>query len=277
MAPPTTMQVIEARRGWARWQWAEIWRARELLYFFVWRDLKVRYKQTVLGVAWVVLQPLLTMALFTFVFGTLAGMGRHTGSVPYPLYVYTGLIAWNYFAAIVSHNTHALISNTHLVGKIYFPRMILLFAGVGTAMADYLIACSMQVGLGLYWGFNPGTGWLLLPVLLLGTTLMATGLGALFAALSVSYRDFRYVVPFLLQLAMYATPVIYPSALVPEQWRWILAVNPVVGLIDGFHAAFFQQPVQTSSLALSLVLSVVTFLAGTLVFKRFESRFADVI
>jgi lipopolysaccharide transport system permease protein len=272
-----TVQIIKPSHGWAGLNGRELWRYRELLYFLTWRDVKIRYKQTVLGAAWAILQPFLTMVVFSLFFGRLAGLGGKTGGVPYPIYVYAGLLPWTFFANSITSSGSSLVSSSNLITKVYFPRLIIPLAAIGAGLVD--LAVSFIVLLGMMVFYRTVVSWqlVLVPLFLAGTILTATGVGALLSALTVSYRDFRYVVPFLVQLWMFVTPVIYPSSLVPERWRWAQSLNPMAGLIDGFRAAFLFRPLGWASICLSFSVSILFFLAGATYFRHVEHRFADTI
>lgn len=270
------LQVIEPSAGWARIEWGEIWRYRELLYFLTWRDVKIRYKQTALGVAWAVLQPVMSMVIFTLFFGKLAGFEQRT-SVPYHVYVFAGLLPWTFFASAVTNSSGSLVGSSNLITKVYFPRLIIPLSAVCAGLVDLGVSFVILLGLLLFHGILPSGAYLLLPVLLAGVLLTATGVGSFLAALTVAYRDFRYVVPFMMQVWFFITPVIYPLSLLPERWRWVLALNPMYGLIEGFRAAFLAQPLNGAHLGMSLVLSLLLFVGGAAYFRTVERRFADVI
>jgi lipopolysaccharide transport system permease protein len=271
------LQVIEAPRGWVRIDWAEIWRYRELLYFLTWRDVKVRYKQTALGAVWTVLQPFLTMVVFSLFFGRLAGLNAHTGGTPYPIYVYAGLLPWTFFANAITNSGNSLVGSSNLITKVYFPRLIIPLACVGAGLVDLAISFAVLIGLMAYYGTPASWQLALVPLFVAGTLLAATGVGALLAALTASYRDFRYVVPFFIQIWMFVTPVIYPTSIIPERWRWALALNPMAGLIDGIRAAFLAGRLDLAHIALSLGTSLALFFAGVSYFRGVERRFADII
>lgn len=274
---PKTVQVIEPPRGGINLHLGEVWSYRELLGFLAWRDVKIRYKQTALGAVWAILQPLLAMVVFSVFFGRFAGLENRTGGAPYPIYVYAGLLPWTFFANAINAGSSSLVGSANLITKVYFPRLIVPLSAVGAGLVDLGISFLVLLGLMAYYGTALSVQLLLVPLLLAGTLLAATGMGSLLAALTVSYRDFRYVVPFMIQLWMFATPVIYPSSLVPERWRTLLALNPMAGLIDGFRAAFLGGPVDGAHVAISLGVAVLLFLAGTLYFQKVERGFADVI
>jgi lipopolysaccharide transport system permease protein len=271
------VQVIRPRTGWSGVDWPELWRYRELLYFLTWRDVKIRYKQTVLGAAWAILQPLMSMVVFSLFFGRLAGLDHRTGGVPYPIYIYAGLLPWTFFANSNTNSGNSLVGNSNLITKVYFPRLIIPLAAVGAGLADLAVSFLVLIGMMLYYGTGFSWQLLLVPVFLVGTVLTATGVGTLLAALTVAYRDFRYVVPFMVQIWMFVTPVIYPSSIVPIKWRWLLALNPMAGLIDGFRGAFLARPLPWPQVGLSLALSVIVFLSGAAYFRKVERQFADII
>jgi len=272
-----TGRLIQPSHGWSGINWREIWRYRQLLYFLIWRDVRIRYRQTVLGPLWTVVQPVMTMVVFTVLFGRLAGLGKQTGGVPYPIYVYLGLLPWTFFANAISRSSASLLSNSNLISKVYFPRLILPLAAVGVGVLDLGISFAILFAQMLYYGTEPSCQLVLMPFLLFATLLAAVGVGTLLAALTVAYRDLMHAVPFMLQLWMFLTPVIYPSTLVPEKWRWVHSLNPMVGLIDGFRAVFLARPLDWREIGLALAISSVLFLLGIIYFRRTERRFADVI
>ncbi len=269
--------VIEPPSGWIAINWSEIWRYRELLYFLTWRDVKIRYKQTALGAAWAILQPVMTMIVFSLFFGKLAGLGDKTGGVPYPIYVYAGLLPWTFFANSIGNCGNSLVGSSNLITKVYFPRLIIPIAAVGAGLVDLAVSFTVLLGLMVYYGIAPSAQILFVPLFLAGTVLCATGVGTLLSALTVAYRDFRYVVPFMVQLWMFITPVIYPSSVVPEQYRWLLALNPMSGLIEGFRAAFLNRPLDWPHIGVSLCIALLAFIAGATYFRSVERRFADII
>ena len=269
--------VIEARPGWMAIDWKEIWRYRELLYFLTWRDVKIRYKQTVLGGAWAILQPFLTMIIFSLFFGRLAGLGQKTGGIPYPIYVYSGLLAWTFFANAVTNSSNSLVGSAYLITKVYFPRLIIPLAAVAVGLVDFAVSSVVLLGMMVYYGTAITWQLLLVPVFLAATVLTATGVGTFLSALTVSYRDFRYVVPFAIQIWMFVTPVIYPITIVPARWRWLLSLNPMTGLIDGFRSAFLAHRVDWGVVAISATMSFVICVVSLIYFRRVERQFADVI
>jgi lipopolysaccharide transport system permease protein len=275
-APPSE-QVIEPSGNGIGLDAGEIWRYRELLYFLTWRDVKIRYKQTALGAAWAVLQPVMTMIVFTIFLGRLAGLEQKTGGIPYPIFAYSALLPWTFFANAISSSGNSLVGSSHLITKVYFPRLIIPLAAVGAGLVDFCISFVVLLGLMAWYGTALTWQLTLVPLFLLSTVLVATGVGTFLAALTVAYRDFKYVVPFMVQLWMFVTPVTYPSSIIPEQWRWAMSLNPMYGLIEGFRAAFLAQPLDWAHIGLSLVVSCALFLLGAAYFRKVERRFADII
>lgn len=267
---------IEPPRSYQPIDLPELWRYRELLYFFVWRDIKVRYKQTVLGAAWAIIQPLSTTFLFTIVFGALGGMSKHV-SGPYALYVFVGLLPWTFFANAVSQAANSLVGSSHLISKVYFPRILVPIASIAAGLVDFAISFGALLVLMAFYGVRPSVGFITLPLFLFGTMAAAAGAGLLFAALLVTYRDFRYVVAFVVQLWLYATPVLYTLDMIPQQWRLLYAINPMAGMISGFRAGVLGGPMPVGAIAVSSIATVVVFVAGARYFLSVERRFADVI
>jgi lipopolysaccharide transport system permease protein len=271
--PPLT--VIRKRSGWALLDLAEMWRYRELLFFLTWRDVMLRYTQTALGVAWAVLQPFATMLVFSFFLGHTAGVADRL-SYDYGLFVFAGFLPWMFFAGAVSSASQSVVANHNLVTKVYFPRLMIPMAAAGAALVDFLVAFGMLVVLMAYHQAAPGWSIALAPVAVLGLILAALGVGTFLAALTVAYRDFRYVVPFLVQLWMFATPTIYLPEVAP-QWRWVLPLNPAQGLIQNFRQAMLGGALDFYSLVVSGAVAVLLFLGGCLYFRRVERGFADII
>lgn len=267
--------IIQPKRGWVGFDLGEIWRYRELVYFLAWRDIKLRYKQTVLGAAWAIIQPLLAMVIFTLFFGKLAKMP--SDGVPYAIFSYCALVPWTYFANALSSAGNSLVGSANLISKVYFPRLIVPGASVLAGTLDFGIAFSVLLGMMLYYGIATSWGILLVPILFLLTMGTALGVGTWLSALNVQYRDVRYVIPFMIQLWMFATPIVYPLSLVPERYRLLVALNPMAGIIEGYRAALLGRPFQWSALAMSAVLCVLLLLAGAFYFRRVEKTFADVI
>jgi lipopolysaccharide transport system permease protein len=255
---------------------AELWQFRELMYFLAWRDVKIRYKQAALGAAWAVLQPMLTMVVFTIFFGRIAGIP--SGTVPYPLFSYSALLLWTYFAGVLSQGGQSLLSNSNLITKVYFPRVALPVATALGGLLDFVVGLGFLVILMGYYGVRPGWSVLLAPVFLAALVLFTLGAGMFLAAMNVWYRDIKYVIPFLIQLWLFVTPVIYPTAYLPEKLQTLMALNPLAGIIDGFRWCLFSGPPLNPSLtAVSLSMTVVVFMAGLTYFCKAERVFADII
>jgi lipopolysaccharide transport system permease protein len=253
----------------------ELWSYRELLYFLTWRDIKVRYKQTLMGAAWAIIQPLATMIVFTLVFNQLAGLD--TGRVPYPLFAYTGLLIWTFFSSAVTNSTNSLITNTNLITKVYFPRAFIPAAAVAAGLVDLAIAGLILVGLVVYYGITPTWGLLLVPVFLLLAVLLALAVGMLISALTVKYRDLRHALPFLIQFWMFASPIIYPANRLPGRWRHFIALNPLTGIIEGFRAALFGGSLDRTATLCAVVITLVMLAGSFYLFRRIEETFADII
>jgi len=268
---------IEATRGWQSINGRELWQFRELLYFLTWRDVKVRYKQTLLGAAWAVLQPALMMVVFTVFFGRMAKVS--SGDMPYPVFAYLGLVPWTFFATGMANAGNSVVGSERLITKIYFPRLAIPFAAVGAAVVDFLIAFALLLALVLWYGIHPGASLLLLPVVFAPIALTALGVGTMLAALNVAYRDFRYVIPFLTQLWMFATPTVYmqPDAGTSGGVRALLFLNPLTGLISGFRTVCRGGGIDWGQWGLSAGFAVVVFFLGCLIFRRMERDFADII
>jgi lipopolysaccharide transport system permease protein len=273
------LTVITPHVGWQTIGWRDLWRYRELLYFLAWRDVKVRYKQTVLGAAWAILQPVLMMAVFTIFFGRLAHVD--SGGLPYPLFAFLGLLPWTFFATAIASAGNSVVGSERLITKVYFPRLMIPFASVAAALVDLLVAFSVLAVLMLWYRVPPTWSLLLVPVLLSLLVLAALGVGALLAALNVAYRDFRYVIPFLMQLWMFATPTVYMRIGSPQQTfaanEWLLYVNPLTGLIEAFRAAVVGDRLALAAMAWSAGAAAAMFVAGCLYFRRVEDSFADII
>lgn len=267
--------LIRPRRGWRSLDLKELWAYRELLWVLTMRDIKVRYKQTVLGVAWAVIQPFMTMVVFSIFFGRLAQMP--SDGFPYPVFVYAALLPWTFFANALGSSGNSLLSSANLVSKVYFPRLIIPLASVGAGLIDFAISTVILLLLMWYYDVGWSANLLLAPALVLAVIFTALGVGTLLSALNVAYRDFRYVIPFLIQLWMFVTPVVYPASLVPERWQWLFHLNPMAGLIEGFRAVFLGRPFDGPGLLLSFTVAAVFFLAGVLYFEKVERGFADII
>jgi lipopolysaccharide transport system permease protein len=268
--------VIRATRGAFDIDLRSLGSHWELLYFLVWRDIKVRYKQTVIGAGWAVAQPLMTMAMFTAVFSGLAKVP--SDGVPYPLFAFTGLIAWTYFAAALGRSSGSLVSNTHLITKVYFPRLIIPLSGVMSPLLDLLVTLGLLAVLLAWFQAVPGATLLVLPAFVGLCVLTAFGVSLWLSALSVRYRDVGVVVPFLLQLWMFASPVAYPTSMVPEKWRFIYGLNPMSGVIEGFRWAILgTDPPNLAMLGVTVIVTMLVLSGGLVYFNRMEQHFADVV
>ena len=272
---PVQEIIIEPRGTLAGFQFRELWQYRELLRFLVVRDIKVRYKQTMLGGLWAILQPFMNMVVFTIFFGHLAKIP--SDQLPYPIFVYTALLPWQFFSGGIGSSGNSLVANSHLISKVYFPRMIIPAASLGAGCLDFLIAFILLIVMMIYYGISPGIGILLFPILMTLVAVAALGVGMILAALNVAYRDFRYVIPFLVQFWLFATPVIYPVSIVPEQWRWLINLNPMAGLITGIRSSLLDLPLSWPDIWISGSISMGLFVIGIFYFKKMERRFADII
>ncbi|MBK7137383.1 MAG: ABC transporter permease [Rhodocyclales bacterium] len=267
--------LIEPTKGWRMLDWRELWAYRELLWVLTARDIKVRYKQTVLGAGWAILRPFITMVIFSVVFGQLAKMP--SDGYPYPVFVYAALLPWTFFAAAIGTSGGSLVGSSHLVSKVYFPRLIIPLSSVGAGLVDLLISTGILLLMMLYYGVGWSWNLLAAPLLLLFVVFTALGVGTLLSALTVAYRDFTHLTPFMIQIWMYITPVIFPVSLVPERWQWLLYINPMTGLIEGFRSAFLGKPFDMAGLGISFTIAVAVFLIGVAYFEKVERRFADII
>jgi lipopolysaccharide transport system permease protein len=267
---------IAPSRGWASLKLNELWEYRELLYFFVWRDIKVRYKQTVLGIAWAVLQPFFTMVIFSLFFGRLAKVP--SDGVPYPIFAYAALIPWMFFANGLNQAANSLVSNANLINKVYFPRLTIPTASVLAGLMDFIPAFLLLMGMMVYFGIYPTVQIIWIPLFLVLALITSLGVGIGLSALNVKYRDVRHTVPFLVQCWLFATPIAYPSSLLPEFWRPFYALNPMVGVVEGFRWALLGTDTQPGPMIVVSSLAALAFLAGAaLYFRRMERAFADVI
>jgi lipopolysaccharide transport system permease protein len=269
------LTVIEPPRGWRMLDWRELWAYRELLWVLTTRDVRVRYKQTVLGTAWAFLRPLTMMLIFSVVFGRLAKLPSE--GYPYPVFVYAALLPWTFFAAAIAASGQSLVASAPLVSKVYFPRLFISLASIGACLVDLLVSSTLLLPL-MYW-YGVGWSWNLLaaPAMIAAAVFTALGVGALLSALTVAYRDFSHITPFLAQIWMYATPVVFPVSMVPEGWRWLLYLNPMTGIVEGFRSVFLGRPFDMTGLSASLAISLLTLAVGIFYFERVERRFADVI
>jgi lipopolysaccharide transport system permease protein len=274
---PLSVTILERKPGWRVVDLGELWRYRELLYFLTLRDIKVRYKQTVLGAAWAIVQPLATMLVFSLFFGRVAG--NPSSTVPYSLFVLSGLVPWMFFSNAIAQAGQSVVGSQSLVTKIYFPRLLIPMGAVGAGLVDFAISFGMLVLIMIWYGIAPGWSFALIPFLTLGLVIAALGVGALLSALTVMYRDFRHVVPFLVQFWMFATPCIYlqREGTFGIPGRVLLLLNPAYGLIANFRAALLGSPLDYPALAVSALVGAILLIAGCFCFRQMESTFADVI
>jgi len=268
--------IIEPGKG-ARQYWRDVWRFRELFYFLAWRDVLVRYKQTVIGVAWSIIRPFMTMVVFSVVFGNLAKLPSN--GVPYPILVYTAMLPWQFFASSLSESSNSLIANANMLSKVYFPRLVVPTSSVIVSLVDFFISGLILVVLMVWYQFVPGWRIFAMPIFLLLALVASLGFGLLLSALNVKYRDFRYIVPFIVQFGLYISPVGFSSTVVPEKWRLIYSLNPMVGVIDGFRWAILGGQIEFywPGFILSSLLTLIVFSVGVSYFRKTERTFADVI
>jgi lipopolysaccharide transport system permease protein len=272
----TGQLLIDAERIEEQY-WRDLWRYRELFFFLAWRDLLVRYKQTVVGISWSIIRPLITMLILTVVFGKLGKMP--SGGSPYPLLVLCGMLPWNFFSTAISESGNSMVANSSLISKIYFPRLIIGISSVITSFVDFLISALLMVGLMFWYRFIPPVSALLLPLFTLLALGASVGVGLWIAALMVKYRDFRFIVPFIVQFGLYVSPVGFKSSIVPDRFRLLYSLNPMVGIIDGFRWSLLgaQNSLYLPTLAISIIEVVAIFISGVLYFRKTERTFADVI
>ncbi|RRR66849.1 MAG: ABC transporter permease [Candidatus Viridilinea halotolerans] len=277
LAQEEQVLIIEPGRSEKNY-WADLWRYRELFFILAWRDIAVRYKQTVIGIAWALIRPFLTMLVFTIIFGGVAGLPSE-GNAPYALMVFAGMLPWTFFATALAEAANSLIGNERLISKIYFPRLIIPTATVVTAFVDFLISFAILLGMMVYFQFLPGWQIFTLPLFMLLALLASLGPGLWITALNVKYRDFRYIIPFVVQLGLYISPVGFSSSVVPAEWRLLYSLNPMVGVIDGFRWAILggQSSLYLPGFAMSLVIVAVFLWLGISQFRKLEKSFADLI
>jgi lipopolysaccharide transport system permease protein len=268
--------VIEPSRGWVSLKLGELWQYRELIYFLIWRDIKVRYKQTLLGAGWAIIQPFFTMVVFSVFFGKLAKMP--SDGIPYPIFAYTALVPWAYFAHSLGNSSNSLVGGANLIKKVYFPRLALPLSTALSGIVDFAIAFIVLLGMMLYYDIVPTMNVLWLPFFLLLALVTALGAGLWLSAMNVQYRDIRYTLPFLTQFWLFSTPVAYPSSLLSEPWRTIYALNPMVGVVEGFRWALLGTNTRPGSMIIVSSLVVLLILvSGLFYFRRMEKNFADVV
>jgi lipopolysaccharide transport system permease protein len=267
---------IKPSRGWVSLQLPELWQYRELLYFLIWRDIKVRYKQTVLGIGWAVIQPVLTMVVFSLFFGRLAKMP--SDGIPYPIFSYAALVPWTFFVGGLSQAPNKLVGSASLITKVYFPRLAIPIAAVLSGVVDFVLAFFVLLGMMLYYNIMPTLNVLWIPLLLLLALVTALGMGLWLSTLNVQFRDVQYIVPFLTQLWLFATPIAYPSSLLSEPWRTLYGLNPMVGVVEGFRWALLRTETAPGPIiAVSALISLVLLVSGAFYFRRAEKTFADIV
>ncbi|HET6267333.1 MAG TPA: ABC transporter permease [Acidobacteriota bacterium] len=268
---------IKPSRGWVSLKLDELWEYRELLYFLTWRDVKVRYKQTVLGAAWAVIQPFMTMVVFSLFFGRLAKVP--SDNIPYPIFAYTGLVPWTFFANGLSQSSNSLVGSSNLIKKVYFPRLIIPISGVLGGLPDFCISFVVLIGMMFYYHMYPSMiSFVFLPLFFVLALVTSLGVGLWLSALNVEYRDVRYVVPFLTQFWLFATPIAYPASLLREPWRTVYGLNPMVGVVEGFRWALLNNGHPPGALTwVSVIASVLILITGALYFRRMEKTFADLV
>ena len=273
--PSEPVVVIQAQRSFSLLKLRDIWAYRELLYFLTWRDVKVRYKQTALGAAWAILQPLFMMVIFTIFFGRLAGVD--SSGIPYPLYAFAGLVPWTFFSNALTASSNSLVGSANLITKVYFPRLIVPAAALLAGLVDFLLAFVLLVVMMIYYRVTPTIHLLFLPVLIVLTTLFTLGVGTWMSALNVKYRDVRFALPFLIQLWLFVSSVILPSSSIPPKWRWILLFNPMSAIIEAYRSSLFGLPFDWTAIGIASLLTLVVLVYATYAFGRVERSFADII
>ncbi|HAI11311.1 MAG TPA: phosphate ABC transporter permease [Phycisphaerales bacterium] len=268
---------IKPHKGLQMIDVSKLWQFRELLGILTMRDVKVRYKQTLLGASWAVIQPFTMMVVMSIFFGRFAGLDSKTGGIPYPIFLYAGMLPWIFFTSSVTNSTNSLVANAGMLRKIYFPRLILPLASVGTPLVDYAVAFGVLIGLMAWYNIWPGLGALMLPVLIGMTIVAALGVGILLSAMTVRFRDFRYVVPFMIQVWFFVTPVLYPVTIVPEKYQWILSLNPMGGTISAFRACVLNESIDFYALIPSFLTGLTCMIVGLIYFNQSEKSFADLV
>lgn len=273
--PERPVVLNEADSTHAAFNLGDIWDYRELLYFLTWRDIKVRYKQTAIGAAWAIIQPLLIVLVFAVFFGLF--MGVPTEDMPFIVFFYCAMLPYMFFSNALSLSSGSLINSSNLITKIYFPRAIVPIASVAAGLVDLLITTAILVAMLPLYGARPTVGFLMLPVMLLVTLCLSMAFGILLSALTVKYRDIRHALPFVLQLWMYVTPIVYPLTVVPEKWRWLMYINPLTGVVEGIRSAVWGRPFNWAAIALSIAITALMLFVSALAFRRIENSFADLI
>jgi len=266
---------IEPSKSWLSIGWKEMWMYRELLFFLTWRDIKIRYKQTVLGFSWAILQPFLTMVVFSLFFGRLANIP--SDGVPYPIFNYTALLPWHFFEYSITTSANSVVTNANMITKVYFPRMFVPVSTIFSGLVDFAIAFVVLIGMMIFYKISPTMGVLLLPFFLLLAFITAMGVSLWMSALNVKYRDVRYIVPFLMRFWFFATPIAYPSTLLEEPWRTVFGLNPMVGVVEGFRWALLGTQPPQAMIFLSVMVAIALLISGLFYFNRTEKTFADII
>lgn len=268
--------IIKPSKGWSFPDFREVWKYRELLYFLVWRDVKVRYKQTILGAAWAVIQPFFTMVVFSIFFGRFAKVP--SDGLPYPIFAYSALIPWHYFANALSQSGQSLVTEQRLITKVYFPRIIVPMSPVFSGLVDFVLAFSVLIGMMFWYKITPNIGLLALPLWTLLAMMTSFAVGVWLSALNVKYRDIRHTIPFLTQLWMFSTPIAYPSSIVPERWRFIYGLNPMSGVVEGFRWGLLGKKLPSLEMvAISVGIILILLIGGLIYFRRTERTFADIV
>ena len=273
--PSLPTRVIEPRRGWLAVNWGEIWLYRELLFFLAWRDVTIRYKQTVLGVLWAFIQPFIKLVVFSVIFGKIAKINSE--GYPYPIFAFAGLLPWQFFSEAMTRSSQSVVGSANLITKVYFPRLIVPLSSAGACLVDFAISFLILFGLMFYYGTPFTIGLVTIIPLVILTILTALGTGIFLSALSVAYRDFQHIIPFAVQIWFFLTPVVYPVKAVPSSLQWLLALNPMTGIVDAYRAAILGKPFAWGHLTVSMCVSIALFLLGAYYFRRVENRFADVV
>jgi lipopolysaccharide transport system permease protein len=273
--PEDPLVIIEPSRSWVALKLHDLWVYRELIYFLIWRDLKVRYKQTIFGVLWVIMQPLLMTFVFTIFLGKLARVP--SGNTPYAIFVLSGLLPWTFFSGAVNSSSNSLVGSANLITKVYFPRMIIPIAAVGARLVDFAVSFLILAGMMIYYGVGLTWKATMLPVLVIFITALALSVGMLTSALNVKYRDIGVVLPVLIQLWMFLSPIVYPLELVPERWRALYSLNPAVGILTDFRASLFGQDFNRTATAVSAVMTLCLLIYSAYAFRRMEKNFADIV
>jgi len=267
---------IQPSKGWESLQLRELWSYRELLYFLVWRDVKVRYKQTILGMLWAIIQPMMTMVVFSIFFGRLAGIP--SDGIPYPIFSYAGLVPWTYFSNSMNMASNSLVTNSKIITKIYFPRLALPLAAILSALVDFMLAFIVLIGMMVFFDLTPTANSVWLPLFLLLGVMTSLGVSLWLSAMNVQFRDVRYAIPFLSQLWLFLTPVVYPSSMLDEPWRSVYALNPIVGVVEGFRWALLcTETAPGPTIGISFISALILLVSGAFYFRRMEKTFADVI